>query len=136
VPFMNNYEVLARFAARDDAGAMELIRRCWGGMVDSEPGTTFWEWSGKHGGVDGHLTSLCHGWSAGVVPLLSKYVLGLRPSGPGYRSYVFDPRPSGLDWVEGRVPVPGGFIEARVERKKGGGYAMNCRAPKGMISTG
>jgi len=136
VPFMNNYEVLARFAAHDDAGALELLRRCWGGMVVTEPGTTFWEWSGKNGGVDGHLTSLCHGWSAGVVPLLSKYVLGLRPSGPGYRSYVFDPRPSGLDWVEGRVPVRDGFIEARIERKKGGGYARSCRAPKGMINSG
>lgn len=50
VPFMNNYEVLARFAAHDDAGALELLRRCWGGMVVTEPGTTFWEWSGKNGG--------------------------------------------------------------------------------------
>lgn len=136
VPFMVNYEALARFAAGDDAGALELIRRCWGTMVDTAPSTTYWEWAGRRGGVDGHFTSLCHGWSAGVLPLLSKYVLGIRPSGPGYRSFKFDPRPSGLEWVEGRVPVPGGFIEARVERKKDGSLERRFKAPKGMTLEG
>lgn len=131
IPFMNNFEVLARFSAGDNEGAMELMRRCWGGMVDTEPNTTFWEWKGRDGGVDGHLTSLCHSWSAGVTPLLSKYVLGIRPSGPAYAAFRFDPRPVGLDWVEGRVPVPGGFIEARVEKKKGGGFTTSFEAPKG-----
>ncbi len=129
VPFMNNYEALARFIAGDDDGAIELVRRCWGGMLGCEPGTTFWEWKGRKGEAPGHFTSLCHGWSAGVVPLLSKFVLGIRPAGAGYRKFVFDPRPVGLDWVEGRVPVPGGFIEARIERKKSGGYQRRIKAP-------
>lgn len=132
VPFMVNYEALARFAAHDDEGAMELIRRCWGTMVDTEPNTTFWEWAGRRGGVDNHLASLCHGWSAGALPLLSKYVLGIRPSGAGYRNFRFDPRACGLEWVEGRVPVPGGFIEARVERKKDGTYEKRFKAPRGI----
>jgi hypothetical protein len=132
VPFMNNYEALARFAVGDNKGAIELIRRCWGQMVDTEPNTTFWEWKGRKGGVDNHLTSLCHAWSAGAVPLLTKYVLGIRPSGPGFTRFLADPRPVGLDWVEGRVPVPGGFIEARVEKKKGGGYSITVKAPRGM----
>jgi hypothetical protein len=132
IPFMNNYEALARFAGHDDKGALELIRRCWGGMVDTEPNSTFWEWKGRKGGVDNHLTSLCHAWSAGVVPLLTKYVLGIRPQGPGFTRFAADPRPAGLDWVEGRVPVPGGFIEARVEKKKGGGYSTSVKAPRGL----
>lgn len=131
LPFMNNFEALARFSAGDDEGAMELIRRCWGGMADSEPGSTFWEWKGRDGGVDNHLTSLCHSGSAGVTPLLSKYALGIRPSSPGYRTFKFDPRPVGLDWAEGRIRVPGGFIEARVERRKDGDYRARVRAPEG-----
>ena len=75
--------------------------------------------------------SLCHGWSAGVVPLLSKFVLGIRPVGVAYKQFQFDPRPAGLEWVEGRVPVKGGFIEARVE-KAGDGYDVHVKAPKGM----
>jgi hypothetical protein len=132
VPFMNNYEALARFVYGDNDGAMELIRRCWGGMVNQEPGTTFWEWTGKNGEVPGRFTSLCHGWSAGVVPLLSKYVLGIRPASPGYSRFVVDPRPVGLEWVEGRVPVPGGFIEARVARRRNGTYEIRMAAPAGI----
>jgi len=136
VPFMNNYEVLARFMSGDGEGALELIRRCWGNMVSKEPGTTFWEWMGRDGEVDNHYCSLCHGWSAGVVPLLSKYVLGIRPAGVGYSSYRVDPFLGDLDWVEGRVPVPGGFIEVRVEKKKGGIAEVRVRAPKGIRHVG
>ena len=131
-PFMNNFEALARFTAGDADGAMELIRRCWGNMVDSEPGSTFWEWAGRDGRVDPHFCSLCHGWSAGVVPLLSKNVLGIRPAQVAYRSFHFAPTLGDLDWVEGRVPVPGGFIEARVEKRKKGGVDMKCVAPRGI----
>jgi len=134
-PFMNNYEALARFLAHDDEGAMELIRRCWGNMLDREPNTTFWEWTGRDGGVDNHLTSLCHAWSAGVLPLLTKYVLGIRPARPGFKSFLLDPRPVGLEWVEGRVPVPGGFVEARITRKKDGTYASRFKAPEGISRT-
>lgn len=132
VPFMNNYEALARFAAGDSEGALELIRRCWGNMLLQEPGRTFWEWVGRDGTADNHFCSLCHSWSAGVVGLLTKYVLGIRSRGPGYRTFVFDPKPCGLEWVEGKVPVPGGFIEARVERKKDGTYAKRFKAPRGV----
>jgi len=132
IPFMNNYEALARFAAGDEEGALELIRRCWGNMIDNEPGTTFWEWAGKDGRADAHFTSLCHAWSSGVTALLSKYVLGIRPRDAGYSSFAFDPHPCGLDWVEGRVPVPGGFIEARIEKKKNGEYERRIKAPKGL----
>jgi Bacterial alpha-L-rhamnosidase 6 hairpin glycosidase domain/Bacterial alpha-L-rhamnosidase C-terminal domain len=135
IPFMNNYEALARFIARDDDSAVELIRRCWCTMLDGGPGT-FWEWKGREGEVPDRFTSLCHGWSAGVVPLLSKFVLGLRPAAPGYGRFVFDPRPCGLEWVEGRVPVPGGFIEARLERKKDGSYAQSVRAPSSTARVG
>jgi hypothetical protein len=128
---MNYYEALARFIARDDEGALELMRRCWGTIVDSEPGSTFWEWAGRKGGVDVHFASLCHGWSAGIVPLLSKYVLGVRPVAPAYSRYLFDARPSDLEWAEGRIPVPGGFIEARFE-KSGKGLRAKVTAPNGI----
>lgn len=130
IPFMNNFEALARFTAADEESAMELIRRCWGNMLNREPGTTFWEWAGRDGEVGNHLTSLCHGWSAGVVPLLSKFVLGIRPVGVEYRPFKVAPRPGGLEWVEGRVPVRDGFIEARVERVKDR-YDIKVSAPDG-----
>ena len=102
-------------------------------MIDSEPCTTFWEWAGKDGSAYAHFTSLCHAWSSGVTALLSKYVLGIRPRDAGYATFAFDPHPYGLDWVEGRVPVPGGFIEARLEKKKNGEYERKIKAPKALV---
>lgn len=131
IPFMNNYEAKARISSGDTSGALELIRRCWGNMVENEPRTTFWEWAGRTGEIDNHLTSLCHGWSAGVVSLLSNYILGIRHESAGYGRHVVDPNLGDLEWVEGRVPAKGGFIEARVEKVRGG-IDMNVRAPKGI----
>ena len=75
--------------------------------------------------------SLCHGWSAGVVPLLSELVIGIRPVGVAYKQFQFDPRPADPEWVEGRVPVKGEFIEARVEKKKEG-YDLRVEAHRGV----
>lgn len=47
---------------------------------------------------------------------LSDYVLGVRPTSPGYRTWTFEPRPGNLMFAEGRVPTPKGVIEARWER--------------------
>jgi len=131
IPFMNAYETQARFMAGDTAGAMNLIENCWGNMLDRGPGT-FWEWAGKDGAPDSRLSSLCSSWSTGVTWLLTKYVLGIRPATAGYRTFRFDPEIEGLEWAEGRVPVPGGFIEARVERTAKG-ITKRVSAPDGMV---
>lgn len=136
VPFMNNYEVLARFISGDREGAMQLIRNCWGSMVDSGHGSTFWEWKGADGEMDNHFCSLCHGWSAGAAPLLSKFVLGVSPAGSGYRLYSFEPWLGELEWAEGKVPVPGGFIEVRLEKNKDGSVDSKVRAPTGLKARG
>ena len=128
--FMNNYEALARFLTGDDSGAVELIKRCWGNMIDKEPGSTFWEWSGPAGEADGRLCSMCHAWSSGVVALLSKYVLGVRPVSPGYRRFIVGPRDVGLDWAEGRVMTPYGPVEVRIDRSKGGELDVKVKAPR------
>ena len=55
---------------------------------------------------------------------LSDYILGVRPTSPGYRTWTFEPRPGNLTFAEGRVPTPRGFIEARWERV---GDRLKCR---------
>ncbi len=55
---------------------------------------------------------------------LSDYVLGLRPTEPGYRKWKFDPHPGGLSFAEGRVPTPRGVFEVRWERA---GDRLKCR---------
>ena len=114
-PFVSYFEVLARFAAGDDGGAFDLLRREWGWMVDPArggPGTT-WEALGAYGSIDGYqkrFTSMAHGWSAGAAPALTAYALGIRPTSPGYATFDAAPRVCDLTWAQGVVPTPHGPI--------------------------
>jgi hypothetical protein len=121
-PFNNFFILLGMSHARCHEAAMGLVRRCWGGMIELGA-TTFWEsfrpeWAdfmlpvdpppnGTHG-----YTSLCHPWSGGVTRWLTDRVLGIRPTAPGYATFVFDPIPAGLKRVSGSVATPHGAIRA------------------------
>ena len=80
--------------------------------------TCFWEqYDPKQKGVERYAMygkafgmSLCHAWGASPVYLLGKYYLGVRPTGPGYASYIVEPKLGGLKWIEGKVPTPQGDI--------------------------
>ncbi len=118
-PFMAFFEVMARFRAGLDASAVELVRRLWGHMARSGPGTT-WEAIGPDGSPDLFRdVSLAHGWSTGVVPALTTYVLGIEPDGPGFARFIARPRPGGLAWARGDVPTPHGTIHFEWRRQRG-----------------
>ena len=85
---------------------LDSIRRRWGAMLD-DGATTFWEDFTR----SGPGTSSCHAWSCGPAFHLSRSILGVRPSHPGWRRFAFRPFAGGLDSVEGRVPTPHGPIE-------------------------
>ncbi|KAK1471723.1 alpha-L-rhamnosidase A [Colletotrichum cuscutae] len=108
--FISYFEMAARFASGVGETAVEEMRRLYGWMAGQDPGVTFWE---GIGGPDGRpyedgFTSMAHGWSTGVVPLMSGYVLGVRPTGPGFRTWSVTPEVSGLKWARGVVPTPEG----------------------------
>ncbi len=109
-PFISYFEVLARYAVGFDASALDLIRREWGGMLASGPGT-MWETIGAGGkapaGVDG---SWDHGWSSGAAPALTNEVLGVTPATPGFGSFTAAPHPANLTSARGTVPTPHGTI--------------------------
>jgi hypothetical protein len=114
--FMNAFEVAARFKRRDASDALELMRRCWGHMLERDPGT-FWEWIGADGEVETAWASCAHGWSAGCLTLLTEQVLGVRPVAEGYREVVIDPAETGLAGATGTVPTPRGPLRVRWERR-------------------
>ncbi len=152
-PFMGAFVLQARHLAGDEDGAMEMIRRFWGRMLDLGA-TTFWEafnpvWAEgaapidrlcRDGEIDLHRTfgehcytglrhSLCHGWSAGPTAWLSRVVLGLSPAEPGYRRLKLDPRPGSLQWVRGTMPTPQGPVTVEHERDTGGKWHTTLEAP-------
>jgi hypothetical protein len=128
-PFMSYFETIARFQLGLDDSAVDLIKREWGYMLHNGPGTT-WETIGPNGSgpVAG---SWAHGWSTGAAPALTEYVLGVRPTGPGFKTFVVEPHGRDLTWATGSVPTPQGPILVSWQRRFFGKYTITVHAPPG-----
>ena len=113
------YYVLQAMAMLGHRGeAVAWMRDYWGGMI-AEGATSFWEsydrrWTKRHfhtgleaDGLAGYYVSLAHGWSAGPTAWLMEQLLGVRPTGPAFRTTIIEPELAGLQSIDGAVPTPG-----------------------------
>jgi alpha-L-rhamnosidase len=135
-PFSSSFEAWARFEAGDATGALSLIRTVWGQMRKGQPfysGAT-WERMTPDAVPDSIATSLAHGWGSGPTSALSKYVLGVRPTTAGYKTWLIEPQPGDLTWAEGTVLTPRGPIKVRWE-KEGNGFELLVEVPDGTSGT-
>jgi hypothetical protein len=114
-----------------DKEAIELMTakndRSWRHMVES--GTTIsWEaWDHKYKSNQ----DWNHAWGAAPANLLPRYVLGVEPLTPGWKTARVRPCPGGLEYAKGKVPTPRGGIE--VEWKMvAGNFALKVSLPEGM----
>ena len=112
-PPMNTYEAEARFLLGDGAGAIELMRRCWGSMM-AKGAKSFWEYANANDDSKPKYFSSCHAWSAGCTYLISAYVLGIRPAESGYEKLLFAPQ-AVFDGFSGVVPTPKGLVAVKYE---------------------
>jgi len=79
----------------------------------------------------------CHAWSAGPLVEFCREILGVRPLEPGWRVIGVEPKPAGLSWARGRVPLtrinsqdPPSYVE--VEWKiEAGDFQLQIEVPKG-----
>ncbi|MDR3690582.1 MAG: alpha-L-rhamnosidase C-terminal domain-containing protein [Fimbriimonas sp.] len=141
-PYYNNYilDAITQSGHMDDA--MKFVRTYWGGML-AEGATSWWEgydpsWPKEHfhahlqaDNGTGYFVSLSHGWSAGPTNWLTERVLGVRPTGGGFRSFDVNPNLGDLAWASGTVPTPSGPIKVRVDRT-GSQYRVVVAVPKGL----
>ncbi len=123
--FISYFEIAARFETSFKAsqGALEELRRLYGWMAAHDPTITFWEGVGKVGvPYEAGFTSMAHGWSTGIVPLLANYVLGVTPASPGFKKWNLRPGVNAVDltWARGVVPTPEGGVFVQWERQQGG----------------
>jgi alpha-L-rhamnosidase len=132
-PYMGSFNVLADFAAGDQAGALSLIRQEWGYMVRHDPGGVDWERIQLNGiPAGGALAdSSAHAWSTGPTAAMSQYVLGTVPDTAGYRNWTVAPEPGELRWAQGVVPTPHGPITVRWRRSGTGLFVLTVAAPRG-----
>lgn len=154
--FYGYYVLQARANAGDYQGAMDVIRKYWGGMLELGA-TTFWEdfdlkWMENAGRIDeitpdgkvdvhaayggycyiGLRHSLCHGWASGPTAWLSHHVLGITILEPGCKKVKIEPHLGDLKWVEGTYPTPQGVIWVRHEKQADGSIRSDIKAPKGV----
>ena len=104
--------------------AIALIKNGWGGML-KRGATTYWE---TWGAID-NPWSICHAWSAHPLTLLSRYVLGVNPTGAKWSSFNFSPvKLKGVKWAKGSVPTPYGDIKVEWSRDNKGklSYSVDC----------
>ncbi len=117
-PYMRFYELEALCAMGEQNYVLQEMKDYWGGMLQLGA-TSFWEeynpakQGAEHYAMYGREfgKSLCHAWGASPLYLLGKYYLGVKPTAPGYEKYVIAPDLGGLEWMQGKVPTPGGDIE-------------------------
>ena len=141
--FMSYYILHALCVSDGKTEAVRLLKEYFGYMLDLGA-TTFWEefkteWAehacaidviSKEGEQDihgdfgencykGYRRSLCHGWSAGAVPLLLHDILGVQILEPGFKKVKITPCLGNLCWMKGNVPTPFGVIKVKVSKQEG-----------------
>ncbi|WP_222846983.1 family 78 glycoside hydrolase catalytic domain [Pontiella desulfatans] len=125
------YLMEALFENGADRQAIELITakhdRSWRHMVESGTTITWEAWDQKYKPNQ----DWNHAWGAAPANLLPRYVLGVEPLTPGWKTARIRPCIGGLGFAKGKVPTPLGGIE--VEWKQTAqGFALKVSLPEGM----
>lgn len=124
-PYFKFYENLVHCESGHDESLELLLTEYYGAML-KDGATTFYEEydpqkSGKeHYEMYGNLyeKSLCHAWSASPIFLLGSYRLGVKNTGIGYDTFTVAPKLGGMKRMEGRVPLPKGYVDIKADDEK------------------
>ena len=150
-----SYPILTSVAAYGEyEAALSMMKEYYGGML-SVGATSFWEdfdldWLENCGRIDelpdenkvdihgdkgafcykSFRHSLCHGWSAGVVPYLMETVAGIKFEGAGMRRVRIQPNLSGLTHVRVEYPTIYGVMTVEHTLQADGSVKTCVNAPK------
>ena len=128
------YDVLAMQGRANEA--LDDILLNYGMMLDHDA-TTCWEVypSSPINEQGAQLSrSHCHAWSAAPAGFLPAWVLGVRPSAPGWHAVLVAPDPCGLEWAEGSVPLPtAGRVDVSWRIDAAGEFRLEVNAPDDVI---
>jgi len=123
-PFWSFYALQSLMEAGKVREALDYMRVGWGTMLQFGA-TSCWETWGRN-------ASLCHGWSGAPGYILPAYVLGVRPTKPGFKQFEVQPRVGNLKWASGKVPTPLGTIDVSWKLdERTGGFRCEVEVPKG-----
>ncbi|UPK68506.1 peptidase inhibitor family I36 protein [Chitinophaga filiformis] len=120
-PYQEMYIEQAMVQLDPKAGIKRMKDR-YAGMIDSWSSTLWEEFPASN--------SNNHAWAAGPLYVMSAYVLGIRPSLPGYEEYAFLPQPADLTNISGVIPTVKGNISASLTTGSAG-LTQAITAPPG-----
>ncbi len=153
--FYGYYILEAMAKAGDYNGALDVIKKYWGGMLDLGA-TTFWEdfdvndavnssridempkekMNDIHGDFGdfcyvGFRHSFAHGWASGPTPWLTQHVLGINVKNGG-NTIELKPNLGDLKFAEGTFPTKFGVLKVSHKQGKNGKIETTFVAPKGL----
>lgn len=136
-PYASGFALEALCAKNEHAKALEVLHSVWGTMADEgNPNYSgaHWEAMDRHGNPFNHDVSLAHGWSTWPVFLLPRYLAGLHPIEPGWKTIGIAPVLAELDEITYSVESVRGAVRIsiliEVGRKKG---TMKLTLPAGTM---
>lgn len=110
--------------------ALDYIRKNWGDQTKLSSFNGAWQegWNLSWG-------STSHAWSSGPTALLPQKVLGLEPTGYGWKTFTVKPTTADLTWAKGNVATVAGDISADWKKSAGNHFTLNLTVPKGTVAT-
>lgn len=126
---LNIYEALLCNGAQYAPYVLNEIREVFGKML-ATGATSLWETAGG-GEAFSRAGSLCHGWSSVLCYVAAAHVLGVRPLGPGFKTFTVAPLTGDLLSANGEVPTPSGTIHIAWQQSEKT-FRLRLRHPKSL----
>ncbi|MBO6159549.1 MAG: hypothetical protein J6P72_09885 [Firmicutes bacterium] len=135
-PYFKFYEYQVLAEAGDLKALLEDIHSYYGGMIALGATSLYEQYDPADEGTAHYAMygrpfekSLAHAWSASPIYIIGRYLLGLRGTDIGYKTYEVKPDLSGLDWMKAELPLPGhkACVSIKVEKADEGIFChVNC----------
>ena len=129
--YMAQFVLEALFRAGRADRALELMtsteHRSWMGMMEKGATVTmeFWDLTLKE---PGRIPDMNHAWSTAPLNMISRYVLGVEPTQPGWAALAIRPTPGTLGRLSGKVPTTKGAVRVEMTRR-GKGWDVSVDTP-------
>ncbi len=124
-PYFEFFELDAMCGIGDIGFMTDMLKNYWGGMIE-KGATTFWEsYFPEQSRVENYAMygrpygkSLCHAWGSSPIYLIGKYILGVRPTSPGYATFEVVPNAACFRSFSGKVPAGKGTVSVTLSDGK------------------
>ncbi len=119
----------AMFLKGKDKWALDYIRKNWGAQTKLSSFNGAW-----HEGWDLSWGATSHAWSSGPTALLTEKVLGIEPTGYGWKTFTVKPHLADLTWAKGKVATVAGDIIASWKKLSRQKFGLNIKVPPGTLA--